>query len=554
MISSLDITRILAESSRYLVDAEATSLEYYRKERAIQLYIKGDRRHCLTFSYHPRHHGLYFLPAGRSRLDTLEKYRPFAKEVIGGKVISISQIPNDRIIQIGINNGGTIRYLIYEVLGPNGNLWFLDSDRRILASLRDRSFVEKTPYEAPALPDMLDPALITPDDLKALFASVPESNPARLLEKNLYGIDYELGKTVMGAEEWPRVVTDPDSLIFMVRKLKDIIEAYHQPDRPIYGYIIKGKIHCYPVRIINRTEIGKFKSLSLAQRELLSMAREEGDVEDHREDTIKAVSAKIKKLNRLIKKLDGDIEEASQYEKYLHIADLLKIHLARLGRGMTSITVPNLYDDGNDIEIPLDPKFTGQENIESYTRRYRKGKEGLELLTRRRENSLQELSSLEEALTAFETNFERAENHFPELLPRSREASGSGRTVSLPYREYQTSTGVTIFVGKTGENNDRTTFEYAKPYELWFHTSQCPGSHVVMKFPHKSFVPSKLEIEETAAVAAWHSKARGSVKVPVSYTQRKYVRKPRKAKPGLVTIEREKTIIVEPRDLEKKAK
>jgi len=116
----------------------------------------------------------------------------------------------------------------------------------------------------------------------------------------------------------------------------------------------------------------------------------------------------------------------------------------------------------------------------------------------------------------------------------------------LPYREHTLSTGLRIFIGRQGADNDRTTFEFARPYELWFHTQQCPGSHVVIKFPNKSFVPTQREIEETAAIAAWHSKAKNDSLVPVIYTEKKYVRKPRNAKPGLVTVEREKSVMVAP--------
>jgi predicted ribosome quality control (RQC) complex YloA/Tae2 family protein len=117
----------------------------------------------------------------------------------------------------------------------------------------------------------------------------------------------------------------------------------------------------------------------------------------------------------------------------------------------------------------------------------------------------------------------------------------------LPYKEYLLSTGLKIYVGRDGADNDRTTFDFARPYELWFHTQQCPGSHVVIKFPNKSFVPSKLEIGETAAIAAWFSKARNDSLVPVIYTERRHVRKPRKAKPGLVTVQRETSVMVEPK-------
>ena len=116
----------------------------------------------------------------------------------------------------------------------------------------------------------------------------------------------------------------------------------------------------------------------------------------------------------------------------------------------------------------------------------------------------------------------------------------------LPFREYALSTGLTIFVGRDGADNDRTTFEFARPYETWLHTQQCPGSHVVIKYPNKSFEPSKAEVAEAAAIAAWFSKARNDTLVTAIYTDRRYVLKPLKAKPGLVTVEREKSVMVAP--------
>jgi predicted ribosome quality control (RQC) complex YloA/Tae2 family protein len=149
----------------------------------------------------------------------------------------------------------------------------------------------------------------------------------------------------------------------------------------------------------------------------------------------------------------------------------------------------------------------------------------------------------------FNRDFESASRKYESELAQIIPAQAKKRETAprLPYREHVLSSGVTIFIGKDGADNDTTTFKHAKPYELWFHASQCPGSHVVLKFPDKKFQPSKEEIAETAAIAAYHSKARNSKTVPVIYTERKYVRKPRKAKPGLVTVEREKTVMVEPK-------
>jgi predicted ribosome quality control (RQC) complex YloA/Tae2 family protein len=188
------------------------------------------------------------------------------------------------------------------------------------------------------------------------------------------------------------------------------------------------------------------------------------------------------------------------------------------------------------------------DNIEEYFRKHRKGREGLELLERRLEIARDELESIHRMQSDLETDFESArqqyESELADLMPR--EGGKRETQPRLPYKPARLSTGLTIFVGRDGSDNDCTTFEFARPYELWFHTQQCPGSHVVMKYPNKKFVPSKREIQETAAIAAYHSKARNDSLVPVIYTERRYVRKPRKAKPGLVTVEREKSIMVAP--------
>jgi predicted ribosome quality control (RQC) complex YloA/Tae2 family protein len=548
MVSSLDITRILAESVSSLIGGNITAIDYYRKERTVQIIIEASERLCLTFSFHPQWNGLYILSPGRSRLETTEKPRPFAREACGGDVSAIRQILNDRIVEIAVASKKNSWLLAVEALGPNGNLWLLDSERRMVASLRPKVFTVGRPYQTAALPPKFDPALITADDLRTLIQADPGLNLARLLEKNLYGIDYYLAQTILPPEASASALDFED----MHRKLQAIVRSYHTPDTPIYAYRIKERMQFYPVKLGDREPLGRYKSLSLAQREVMGTIKETTETESVRETTIKSIEARLAKAKRLLARLEADLAEAADYERYLQLADLLKINLHRLRRGLAHVRVDDLYHDGEEVDIPLDPKLNGPANIESYTKRYRKGKEGLELMTRRREITIEETKQLQAALSRFSDDFEQAVRDYPELAPQATASSAPDARPRLPYKEYQTSTGLTILVGKTEADNDRLTLEYTKPFELWFHASQCPGSHVVMKFPHRDFVPSKREIEETAALAAHFSRARTSGKVPVSYTLRKHVRKPRGAKPGLVTIEREKTILVAPRELKKK--
>jgi predicted ribosome quality control (RQC) complex YloA/Tae2 family protein len=552
MLSSLDITRILAESSRHLEGGVLSAIEYYRKERALQLYVKREKRFCLTMSFHPQRNGCFILPAGRSRLETTEKPRPFAKEMVDGTVTAIRQFPNDRIVEIEVTSGNRSGYLVFEILGPNGNVWVLDDRKRMIASLRDRAFTSGQPYQPASLPDKLDPFTVAIDDLKRLFESAPDINPARQLEKNIYGFGYDLARSLTGDSAAGELIA-PHALTRLHDGLQAIAAAYQSDHHPIYVYRLKGKQAFFPVKLVGIDPVGKFATLSEALWETHDDIKETVEADDLQEKTLKALDTRRKRLLRLLVNLDNDVARAADYERYRQYADLLKIHLPRLRRGMTSIDLDDLYHEGATVTIPLDPALSGTENIEQYSRRYRKGKEGLALLERRRDNTKQELASLEDIRGLFERGFEDAANRYPEYVHKTASPSAGAPAVRRPYREYRTSTGLTVFVGKTGGDNDRTTFEFARPYDLWFHTSQCPGSHVVLKVPHKTFEPSKREIEEIAAITAFFSKARGAAKVPVSYTLKKYVRKPRNGKPGLVLIEQEKTVMVVPQEPAKKA-
>jgi predicted ribosome quality control (RQC) complex YloA/Tae2 family protein len=349
---------------------------------------------------------------------------------------------------------------------------------------------------------------------------------------------------------------DRDDIESLLANTERMVELFEAPEVG-YLYDFDGSPEAYPFKL-NASDVHpeKFKTLSLAV--MAMTARRQATVrEESREKTvIDAVKKAVKRLARRIPRIESDIKEAADFETYRRHGELLQINLPKLKKGMDSVTVEDVFaGPGIQVEIKLDPALSPSENVEAYFRRHRKGREGHGLLKRRLEITRQELRELEHICSELEVNFEAASERYraeiEALMPRPsgpRESSAP----RLPYREYVLSTGLRIFVGRDGSDNDRTTFDYARPYELWFHTQQCPGSHVVIKFPNRSFEPSKAEIEEAAAVAAWHSRAKNDSLVPVIYTERRHVRKPRKAKPGLVTVEREKSIMVAPKEPSKR--
>lgn len=135
--------------------------------------------------------------------------------------------------------------------------------------------------------------------------------------------------------------------------------------------------------------------------------------------------------------------------------------------------------------------------------------------------------------------------------PRPTQLGGNARRSAaapaprLPYRTYRSSGGIAIWVGRGAASNDDLTFRAAAPDDVWLHARDAAGAHVVLRWTNADAPPAR-DLREAASLAAWHSKARGAAVVPVDWTRRKHVRKPRGAKPGTVILREERTIMVRP--------
>jgi len=551
MQTALHILALTRELKSEVIDGKIVGTEYYRKERTVYFIIKKKQRLALGFAYHPVKWGTYLIPASKVKVETREKPRPVF-DIEGAVVTGVEQLGLDRLFTIALKNGGKTSILVVEALGPNGNIWLCDSQKRKLASMRKKAFTKGEPYEIQPLRDKLNPTDLTPAQLVNALEEGPEINLVQFIEKNIIGLSYALAREIVyraGLDNATTGELSDEAASTLVKSLRQVVDSFASPSAG-YVYDFAGRHEAYPLRLsfVDR-QPEKHKTLSLAVFEAAQSRSTAADERDEEKTVLSAVRKAARKLEKRLGKIETDISEAADYETYRRLGDLLKINYQRLKKGMKAIEVEDVYSDSHEkIRIELDPALAPNENAEVYFKRHRKGREGLALLKRRLQITRQELAEMKEMLSELDKNFDVAvqkyEQEIQSLLPAQVE--GTQVAPRLPYRPFTLSTGLRIYVGRDGADNDRTTFDFARPYELWFHAQQCAGSHVVMKFPNKSFEPSKREIEETAAVAAWYSKARNDSLVPVVYTERKYVRKPRKAKPGLVTVEREKSVMVEP--------
>ncbi len=552
MQTALHITTLVTQLQAEIVGGKLVATEFYKKLRAAYLFVKKERsKVAIGFVFHPAGAGSFCVPASKINLDTREKPWPILG-LDGAKVIAVEQLGLDRLFELTLELSGTTRRVVFEAMGPNGNIWLLDEQRGRQATLRNRKFSIGETYQPASIGDRLSPFEISADQIAERLGVDESRSPLAIMRTMLSGFNETMiretirraGLTVGELSE-----LKPEALQKLATGIHEMATWFGE-DRSGYLYEIRGGFEVYPFKLVSKDiQPEKFKSLSLATVEMVSRRRTAGSDADEEKEYLKAVGRVIKKQTRLISNLKSDIEQAADYPRYKLYAELLQLNRDQLKKGMTSLEIDDvLSDSGGTALIKLEAAATPNQNIENYFRRHRKGREGIDLLERRLEIAAEELKSLIAMQDDLETDFDSAQRRYEaeliSLLPQSSKKAQP--QVRLPYRPAMLSTGLTIFIGRDGADNDRTTFEFARPFELWFHTSQCPGSHVVMKFPNKSFEPSKREIQETAAIAAFHSKAKNDSLVPVIYTQRRYVRKPRKAKPGLVTVERERAVMVAP--------
>ncbi|MGN0457985.1 MAG: NFACT family protein [Eubacterium sp.] len=268
----------------------------------------------------------------------------------------------------------------------------------------------------------------------------------------------------------------------------------------------------------------------------------------HHLQTLKERSVR-KALNR-----QRELDDCMDKERLRIYGDLINANLHRLEKGALFYDIENFYDDNKIVRIPADPTLTPAQNAQKLYKEYRKKQIAQEKLYGFIEDANKEAEYLDtviDALSRAETDSEisaiRQELHSAGYL--SHGSGKNGREKKLPPREFLSSEGFKIFVGRNNVQNDLLTLKTAKNYDLWFHVKDAAGSHVVVQAVKERPFTDKL-IREAAMLACVHSKACASSNVAVDYTIIKNVHKPNGAKPGMVIYDDYNTEYVTPNEEE----
>jgi len=269
-------------------------------------------------------------------------------------------------------------------------------------------------------------------------------------------------------------------------------------------------------------------------------------------DLRERLERRLQRARALVRGLEQRLEASAGAQRVLQDGELLKANMAQVARGAKSVEVQDWFaEDGAPRRIALDPKRSPQENVTAIFERFHK-------LERSAVDVQSELDRARGKENAFARLLERlaAEDSDPQSIeaeaidggwlepaqiadPRKRKEPEARK----PYREYQGLRGSTILVGRSAADNDELTLRIARGNDLWLHTRDAPGSHVVLRL-ERGAEPDAEEMLDAATLAVHFSPLAGATRASVHTARRKEVHKPRGAKPGLVALSGGKTLEV----------
>jgi predicted ribosome quality control (RQC) complex YloA/Tae2 family protein len=317
-----------------------------------------------------------------------------------------------------------------------------------------------------------------------------------------------------------------------------------------------------PQKKFNAVPSGKAKDLSVSEKRsetaspnreaeiLYGNAIEQRRIDSERRSMTTFIRKLLRKTERRAQALSEDLKAAQEADLCKQAGDAILANLKILRTGMVIADLETY--EGSRSSISLDPRLSPVENAELYFKKYKKARAGQSIISERLLATESERTLLAALLADLEQG-EQKETLF--MARRKLEQKGyirsHGRKTSqselvlTPYRKFEHQ-GWDIYVGKTAAGNDILTTKIASPDDLWLHAEGLPGSHVIVRNPQAGTVPQQV-LEHAASLAAYFSKGKNATKVPVTYCDARFVKKPKGAKPGMVTLARRRTIMVKPR-------
>lgn len=488
------------------------------------------------------------------------------KRIAGGKIVRFEQERLDRVLRISIETyndlGDLSVFALYcELMGKHSNIILVNEKGVIVDAIKHvglgmssvRFVMPGLEYSAPPAQDKQDPSKASADDFSMAMCMVGMSI-AKALSNAFFGLS-----PAVAAQLVARYTDKTECTQLSEAEREELAERL----AAFYADMAQGKEKASAVlNALGETEavypfaiagggIKLYDSIGEALDSLYINSDRREWAKRHGASARKVLQNNIERCEKKLALYADALNSGEQMEKCRLYGELLTANLHSLKSGTDTAAVDNYYADPVErIAIPLDRQLTPGENAQRYYKKYQKLKAARDMAIVQREQTLSELNYLEGQLD----NLTKctAENELSELIEELKEQGyikrdkGGKKKMKLAASKpmhFVSSTGADIYVGKNNRQNDELTLRFASPNDIWMHTKNIPGSHVIVKGASEQ---DTATMTEAALLAAYYSRARGSENVAVDYTPRKYVKKPAGAKPGMVIYTTNKTAYVTP--------
>lgn len=499
------------------------------------------------------------------------------KYLEGGRILEIIQPDLERILKITIENmaetGELAHYrLICEIMGRHSNIILLDSSNTVLDAInrvdsrvnRYREIVPGATYIPPPDQAKLSPVTLTWQGfLDRLAPATPKARLSSLILDNFAGLGPATAKEIVYQAGFSptalREEIDDEGLRVLYEHLINLGKIIHQQEFAPQ-VLLDTDMRSLDISAIPLDHLGKkaqgFDSMSLAIETHYAQKLKEQKLSNWHHNLSRVIEGHQRRLAKKRQAQAAALQEAEAADTYRIFGELLTANLYQVEKGMNKIIVPNFYDPNQgEVAIQLDPRLSPSGNAQEYFRRYNKAKKtkvaGLYQYNRtvEEEKYLEQVQATLDMATSvtdmLEIQKELAEEGY--IRAPKKEKKEKEKRTSTPKSkplQFRSQDGLEILVGRNNRQNDYVTFKLGRSEDIWLHVKDMPGSHVIVKGQGRDIPESTLM--EAALIAAYYSKARTGQNVPVDYTLRKYVRKPKGAKPGMVIYDHHSTLFVSP--------
>lgn len=500
------------------------------------------------------------------------------KHLEGGRITGISQQGLDRIMYINIEALDELgrlveKRLVCEIMGKHSNLILLDDRQQIIDGIRryshsvsrHREVLPGRPYIAPPAQPKANPRQVSEERFAALLLEQEWQLPVpTALQQILDGVS-----PVLAREICFRAGLEPGAKVEQCGQYE--ITSLWRTARDIFASAAAGRfVPCLawqkgkprdfaalPLTHLYGCHLQQGASMMEIVDTYFHWQEKQEQTASLKQSLLAVTRREISRLEKIIALQEESLQAAAEAEKWRIYGELVTANLYRLQKGDPVLEAENYYEpDSPPVSVPLDPQLTPSQNAQTYFKKYNKARATRQAATARLEQSRQELAYLQEV----ETSVQLAED--PETLQQirrelveegyltpEREGARAGKSDKTPPREPQPLKlflpgDYQVLVGKNNRQNDYITMRLARPEDIWLHTKDIPGAHVLIRTAGRPVTEDVLL--QAACLAAFFSRAREATTVPVDYTLRKHVRKPKGAKPGYVIYEEQKTLFVRP--------